>query len=118
MPFRSKAQHRKFIIMEKSGDIPEGTTAQWMKETKNFKKLPERVKEAMLDLTPHFTKIAIELFDPAKNPIVPSHVTQQQAIEQVKEEKTKGMSPVEYRRDVTSRNTGILQKTKKTARLV
>ena len=74
--------------MEKSGDIPEGTTDQWMKETKNFKKLPERVKEAMLDLTPHFTKIAIELFDPAKNPIVPSHVTQQQAIEQAKEEKT------------------------------
>jgi hypothetical protein len=31
--------------MEQSGDLPKGKTKQWIKETKNIKKLPEEVKE-------------------------------------------------------------------------
>ena len=42
MPFKSKAQMRKFHVMEKRGEIPKGTTAKWARHTKSIKKLPEK----------------------------------------------------------------------------
>ena len=30
MPFKSKAQMRKFFAMESKGEIPKGTTRQWL----------------------------------------------------------------------------------------
>jgi len=42
MPFRSKAQMRKFAAMEQAGELPPGTFERWMRKTKNPKRLPER----------------------------------------------------------------------------
>ena len=42
MPFRSKAQMRKFAAMERRGELPRGTFRRWLEETSNVKKLPER----------------------------------------------------------------------------
>jgi len=43
MPFRSKAQMRKFAAMERRGELSRGTFRRWLEETPNVKKLPERV---------------------------------------------------------------------------
>ena len=43
-PFQSKAQISKFLILEKSGKIPTGTTRKWLSETPNLKKLPKHKK--------------------------------------------------------------------------
>lgn len=45
MPFKSKAQMKKFMILEKEGKLPLGTTRKWLSETKNFKKLPAHKKK-------------------------------------------------------------------------
>ena len=45
MPFKSKAQVRKFGAMVKSGKISKATFKKWVKHTKNMKKLPKRVKK-------------------------------------------------------------------------
>lgn len=45
MPFKSKAQMRKFYALEAKGELPEGTAHEWANETRNIKKLPERVKK-------------------------------------------------------------------------
>lgn len=42
MPFKSKAQQRKFFAMESRGEIPKGTAKKWADETKNISTLPER----------------------------------------------------------------------------
>jgi len=42
MPFRSKAQMRKFAAMERAGELPPGTFERWLRETKSPKRLPER----------------------------------------------------------------------------
>lgn len=42
MPFKSKAQQRKFFAMEARGELPEGTARTWAHHTKNLAKLPER----------------------------------------------------------------------------
>ena len=44
MPFKSKAQMKKFFAMEKRGEMKKGTAERWAKETPNIKKLPKRVK--------------------------------------------------------------------------
>lgn len=44
MPFKSKAQMRKFYSMERDGELPKGTAQRWADETPNIKSLPERVK--------------------------------------------------------------------------
>ena len=33
MPFKSKAQMKKFFAMEKRGEIPPGTAKRWAEET-------------------------------------------------------------------------------------
>jgi hypothetical protein len=45
MPFKSKAQIRKFGAMEARGEIPKGTLKRWLKETpRGGKGLPARKK--------------------------------------------------------------------------
>lgn len=44
MPFKSKSQLRKFFAMEKRGELPKGEAEKWAHETKNIKKLPNKVK--------------------------------------------------------------------------
>jgi hypothetical protein len=50
---------RKFYAMEERGELPLGTVAQWIKETKSIKDLPERVlnKQAFISgIIDYFTK--------------------------------------------------------------
>ncbi len=45
MPFRSKSQLRKFGALVNRGEMSEATFKRWLEETKNVKKLPEKVKK-------------------------------------------------------------------------
>jgi hypothetical protein len=45
MPYKSKAQEKKFFSLEKEGKLKKGTAETWAKETPNLKKLPQRVKK-------------------------------------------------------------------------
>jgi hypothetical protein len=45
MPFKSKAQLRKFGQLLKEGKISSATFKEWLSATQNVKKLPERVKK-------------------------------------------------------------------------
>ena len=45
MAFKSKAQAAKIAKLEKEGKVKPGTTKKWASETKNFKKLPDRIKK-------------------------------------------------------------------------
>lgn len=45
MPFKSRAQMRKFKQLEASGELAPGTYDRWLAETPNPKKLPLRVKK-------------------------------------------------------------------------
>lgn len=44
MPFKSKAQKRKFYAMAESGEIPKKTVKEYEDATKG-KKLPEKVRK-------------------------------------------------------------------------
>ena len=59
MPFKSKAQMRRFFAMEEKGDIPKGTAEKWLKETKDVSKLPERIIKKQASF---FGKIYNQLF--------------------------------------------------------
>jgi len=43
MPFKSKAQLRKFFLLEKQGKITDAKLQEWIASTPNIKALPERV---------------------------------------------------------------------------
>ncbi len=45
MPFKSKAQLRKFAELVKQGKMSKREFDKWVKETPNIKSLPERVKK-------------------------------------------------------------------------
>ena len=45
MPFKSKAQQRFMFAAESRGDVKPGTARKWAHETKNMKRLPEKVKK-------------------------------------------------------------------------
>ena len=45
MPFKSKAQMKKFFAMEKRGEIPPETAKRWAEETPDNKKLPKKKKK-------------------------------------------------------------------------
>jgi len=48
MPFKSKAQWRRFFAMEARGELPKGTARKWAHETKaSFKSLPARKLKAI-----------------------------------------------------------------------
>lgn len=114
-PFKSMAQMRLFFAKEESGELPKGTAKRWAHETKNIKSLPGHVKKSSLDLNGLFVKLAKKLFNPTASPPVSDMVIQQNTIDAVKKEKMGNMSPVEYRNEVTARNTGIERRNKKTA---
>ena len=115
MPFKSKAQQRKLFAMKAKGELPGVDLKEWSSKT-NFSKLPERVKSAEDQLAPFFAKIAVRLFNPSKSPPVPARVTQTEMIEAAKQDKMKGMTPVEYRNDLTSQNRGIAQRNNQSMR--
>jgi hypothetical protein len=43
MPFKSRAQLRKFFILNKQGKISDKILEEWLKTTPSVKRLPERV---------------------------------------------------------------------------
>ena len=45
MPFKSRSQLRKFGALVNRGEMSEATFKRWLEETKNVKKLPEKVKK-------------------------------------------------------------------------
>ena len=47
MPFKSKAQLRKFGAMVKSGEISRATFNKWVEHTPNIKKLPKKKKSKL-----------------------------------------------------------------------
>lgn len=46
MPFKSKAQRRKFYVMADRDEISDDTVERWEDETSKGKKLPERIKKS------------------------------------------------------------------------
>ncbi len=112
MPFKSKAQMRKCYAMKAKGKAGSWDCEEWSDKTKNPKNLPESVKKAAI--SSHFSKIAKEMFDPRKAPPVPEKVKVQQAIEANKQDKMKGMTPVEYRNHLTMKRTGTIQRNRLT----
>ena len=42
MPYKSKAQMKKFFAMESRGELPKGTAKEWAHHTPNISKLPEK----------------------------------------------------------------------------
>ena len=113
MPFKSKAQMRAFFAKEKSGELPKGTAKRWAGETPNISALPDRVKKAMMG---SFIKIAKNLFNPSTFPPVPVHLQQKDVIEQARQDKMKGMSPAEYRNELTQRRTGVVGRNRQSAK--
>lgn len=53
MPYKSKAQHRLFRVLESQGKLPPGKASEWYHETKHPKRLPDHkgdpVKERLRD---------------------------------------------------------------------
>ena len=45
MPFKSKAQARKFYSLVEEGKIKESTAKEWAKATPNIAALPEKIKQ-------------------------------------------------------------------------
>ena len=43
MPFKSKAQMRKFAAMVRRGEMSEKTYKEWAAKTRSVERLPERV---------------------------------------------------------------------------
>jgi len=106
MPFVSQRQRRKCWAM----NDPKWDCALFETETPNIDKLPESVKTA--SLINSFSKIAKELFNPMKTPPVPAREIQKQTIQAAKMDKMRGMTPVEYRNEMTSRRTGVVSRNK------
>lgn len=48
MPFKSKAQRRKFYAMARRGEISDDVVEKWEAETRKNIKLPEKIKHAQL----------------------------------------------------------------------
>ena len=66
MPFKSKAQVRKFDHLLSEGKITQAQFDQWHAETPNIKKLPARVKKAKKkSFSAGFKKVAENMADRA-----------------------------------------------------
>jgi hypothetical protein len=115
MPFKSESQVRKCYALKSEGQAGSWNCDEWKNKTKSIKALPERVKKAMLE---SFTKIAKELFNPSKSPSIPTREIQKQEIQALKEEKTKGLSLIKYRNELTAKRTGIIQKNKESNKAI
>lgn len=72
MPFKSKAQMRKFDVLLREGKISQEHYDQWHAETKNPNRLPERVKKPKkgkpMKFKKGFEKVALNLNKEHKNP--------------------------------------------------
>ena len=102
MPFKSDAQRKYMFAAEARGEIKKGTAKRWAKHTRNIKGLPEHVKEAVMNCSSNFQKIAEEL---KKHPPVTTEEKMAISLEAAKKKKLKGMSPAEKRRnDVLKKN--------------
>jgi len=101
--FRSKAQIRACFAK----NDPNWDCHEFYRETKNPKKLPEKISTKTAAL---FGKIAEDLFSPTKAPPIPQIQIQKAAIEESKAAKRGGRSPAEYRNELTRRKSGIVQK--------
>jgi len=108
------AQMKLFFAKENRGEFPKGTAKRWARETTNIKSLPGHVKES--ELTGLFIKIAKKLFSPVDSPPLPARLIQQDVIDMAKEDKMKGMTPVEHRNEVAARHTGITRRNRQTVK--
>lgn len=117
MPFKSRNQLKKCYALKAQGKAGSWDCDEWSKETKNIKKLPEAVKTSMDKMINSFEKIAKKLFNPIENPPVPQRVIQQNMIQQAKEKKMGGATPVEHRNKLTADRTGIIQKNKESDKM-
>lgn len=102
----------KCYALKAQGKAGSWDCEEWSDKTKNAKNLPDSVKKASLIYC--FSKIAKEMFDPRKAPPVPEKVKTKQAIEANKQEKMKGMTPAEYRNQLTLKRTGVIQRNRQT----
>lgn len=50
MPYKSKAQMRKFFAMESKGELPKGTAKEWAHHTPDIKKLPDHVEKTAMNI--------------------------------------------------------------------
>ena len=53
MPFKSRAQLRKFAVLVEQGKMKPRVFKEWLKATPSVKKLPERVKTSQPSLRPN-----------------------------------------------------------------
>ena len=58
MPFKSKSQFRKFQQLLSEGKISQDTFDQWVDETPNIKKLPERIGKKSKGFSKGFKKVS------------------------------------------------------------
>ena len=114
MPFKSKSQIRACYAKRSAGEAGSWNCEEWSDVTKGHKSLPETVKKASSLIAPEFAKIAKKLFNPIASPLLSEETMQQSAIDSVKQDKMKGLTPVEYRNEVTSRTRGIVSRNKQT----
>ena len=61
MPFKSRAQVRKFGHLLSEGKITQEQFDHWHEETPNIKKLPARVKKKKKGFAAGFKKVALDL---------------------------------------------------------
>ena len=66
MPFASKAQMRKFFVLERQGKIKKGTTKEFLDATPNIKKLPERLVKKSFVIGFEKTAVALGIAYPAR----------------------------------------------------
>jgi hypothetical protein len=66
MPFKSKAQVRKFEVLLREGKISKENYDKWHAETKNIKRLPERIKKKKKKgFVEGFKKVALNMSEQA-----------------------------------------------------
>jgi len=118
MPFKSESQRKKCYYLTAKGKAGSWNCDEWEAVTPKNKKLPESLKKISCEMSTSFAKIAKELFNPQKSPLISTTIIQKNMIENAKQEKMKGMTPIEYRNEVTSRSRGIIARNKQTAKSV
>ena len=116
MPFKSESQRRKCYALKAKGRAGSWDCDEWESVTPKDKKLPEAVDKVAAILTSEFSKIAKKLFNPIVAPPVPIEVEQKNVIESAKQEKMKGMTPIEYRNQLSMKSKGIVARNKQTTK--
>jgi len=94
MPFKSKKQHRYFRYMESKGEIPKGTSNEWMDKTKDYSNLPEKKASFYKRL---LSKIALRNEVLPSGPPLKQIYSQKERLDEINNKKRMGLTPVEYR---------------------